>query len=99
MSDTTPAASIGAPATENDIRLSLTDIENALKIIDYAADAGAFRGWEVINQVLMVRQHLAAFLAAAQAAQAAAEAEAAPATTDDAAPAADAPAADAPAAN
>lgn len=85
MSDVAPAA-----ASETEVRLSLADIENAVKVIDYAAEQGAFKGWEVINQVLMVRQHLASFLAAAQAvadANAPAEDAAADSSSETAAPA------------
>jgi hypothetical protein len=58
-----------------DISLSLTDIQNALQVIDYACDQGAFKGWKTIEQVLGVRQRLNAFLEAAAAAAPVAEAE------------------------
>lgn len=62
------------PATETaeggeQIVLSLNDISNAVKVIDFAADQGAFKGWKTIEQVLHVRQRLNAFLETAQAAQ------------------------------
>jgi hypothetical protein len=56
-------------ATEEPITLSLNDIQNAVKVIDFAADQGAFKGWKTIEQVLNVRQRLNSFLEVAQAAQ------------------------------
>jgi hypothetical protein len=78
MSDTANTAPAGVP-------LELSDISNAVQIIDFAADQGAFKGWKTIEQVLGVRQRLNAFLtqaAAAQAADAADAAEAAEAPAD-----------------
>jgi hypothetical protein len=46
--------------------LGLQDIENTLKIIDFAAEQGAFKGWNTIQQVLAVRGKIAAFLTYAQ---------------------------------
>jgi hypothetical protein len=56
-------------AEEAPISLSLNDIQNAVKVIDFAAEQGAFKGWKTIEQVLNVRQRLNAFLEVAQAAQ------------------------------
>lgn len=56
-------------ATEEPISLSLNDIQNAVKVIDFAADQGAFKGWKTIEQVLNVRQRLNSFLEVATAAQ------------------------------
>lgn len=53
----TPEAS--APA------IQITDLQNAVQIIDYACEQGAFKGWKVIEQVIAVREKLATFLAAA----------------------------------
>jgi hypothetical protein len=47
--------------------LSLDDIANAVQVIDHAADQGAFKSWKTIEQVLLVRQRLKAFLEAAAA--------------------------------
>lgn len=69
VNNTVDAADTG-PATTPDISLTLTDIANAVQVIDFAADNGAFRGWETIEKVLSVRQRLNTFLQAAGAAQA-----------------------------
>lgn len=53
----------------NAVPLELSDISNAVQIIDFAADQGAFKGWKTIEQVLGVRQRLNSFLAAAAATQ------------------------------
>lgn len=45
--------------------IGIADLQNAVKIIDYACSNGAFRGWEVIEQVIAVREKIAAFLASA----------------------------------
>lgn len=45
--------------------INITDLENVVKIIDYAADQGAFKGWAVVEQVLAVRNKIQAFVAAA----------------------------------
>ncbi len=44
-----------------DATLFPSDISDAVKIIDYAADQGAFRGWENIRQILVVRDRLHTF--------------------------------------
>jgi hypothetical protein len=44
-----------------DATLFPSDIADAVKIIDHAADQGAFRGWENIRQILVVRDRLHAF--------------------------------------
>lgn len=56
-------------AQQEQVVLSLTDIQNAVKVIDFAADQGAFKGWQVIEQVLSVRNRLNSFLSAAEDAQ------------------------------
>jgi len=65
MSDTsvtTPdAVDPSAPPAPN---LSITDIQNAIRVIDFASDQGAFRGWQTIEQVLLVRNRLNDFLKA-----------------------------------
>jgi hypothetical protein len=45
--------------------LNVTDIVDAIKIIDYAAEQGAFKGWQNIRQILTVRDRLEAFVASA----------------------------------
>lgn len=76
---------------ETPATISILDLANVVKIIDYAADQGAFKGWTVIEQVAGVRQKINTFVEAAQAAQ---EAETANAEGGDApaAPAAEVPA-------
>lgn len=51
------------------VNLNIVDLKNLLSVVDYAAQQGAFKGWETINQVLQVREKLAAFLMAAQQAE------------------------------
>ena len=46
-------------------QLTLADVKNAVNVIDHAANQGAFKGWDVIAQVMQVRQRLAAFVEAA----------------------------------
>ena len=60
--------------------LDIKDIQNVVAIIDYAADQGAFKGWQIINEVAGVRTRLAAFLEVVAEAQKA-QADAAPAPT------------------
>lgn len=75
--------------------IGVVDLQNAVKIIDHAADQGAFKGWQVIEQVIAVRNKLNAFVTAALEAQEAeskaAEAAAQAAASDEAAAAAPAP--------
>lgn len=54
-------------AAAEEVRLSYLDIENAVKVIDYACKEGAFKGWEVIEEVYGVRKRLASFVAYAKA--------------------------------
>ena len=44
--------------------LTLVDLRNVLQVVDYAAQQGAFKGWDVINNVKVVRDRLAAFVSA-----------------------------------
>jgi len=46
--------------------LGIQDIKNALSVIDYAAEQGAFKGWSTIEQVLAVRNRLNNFVNFAQ---------------------------------
>jgi hypothetical protein len=77
---------------QSPVVLSVNDIDNAVKIIDYAADQGAFKGWKTVEQVLLVRKRLTNFLDIAAAAQAQADGNA---TTDAETVVSDAPATDA----
>ena len=56
----TPQPNAEAPS------LALQDIQNILKIIDFAADQGVFKGWTTIQQVFTVREKVAAFVEFAQ---------------------------------
>ena len=54
-----------APAVNEDQKpaaLGIEDIENAVNVIDYACEQGAFKGWNVIEQVNGVRNRLALFV-------------------------------------
>jgi hypothetical protein len=42
--------------------LTLADVKNAVNVIDHAAEQGAFKGWNVIAQVMQVRNRLATFV-------------------------------------
>jgi len=42
--------------------LQVQDLQNLLQVVDYAAEQGAFKGWNTISQVFAVRQKLNAFL-------------------------------------
>lgn len=55
--------------TEPSLNLSITDIADAVKVIDYASEQGAFRGWTNIRQILMLRDRLDTFVTAATASQ------------------------------
>jgi hypothetical protein len=55
--------------TTNQPTLTIQDVQNALRIIDVAAERGAFRGAE-LSQVGGVRDRVAAFLETVAAAQA-----------------------------
>lgn len=49
------------------VNLNITDISDAVKVMDHAAEQGAFRGWDNIRQILALRDRLDAFVAAANA--------------------------------
>lgn len=59
MSETTEAE---APAPENGASLSVSDIMNTVKIIDFACEQGAFKGWTTLENVARVRARLLAFI-------------------------------------
>lgn len=67
MSDVIENQSPAADAAP--VTISILDLANVVKVIDYAADQGAFRGWSVIEQVATLRQKINSFVEAAQAAQ------------------------------
>ena len=50
-----------------DLNLNIDDISDAVKIIDYASEQGAFKGWDNIRQILMVRDKLFNFVVSANA--------------------------------
>lgn len=60
---------------QENVSLNIADLRNLLSVVDYAAAQGAFKGWETINQVLQVREKLAAFVLAAQQAEEAQKAQ------------------------
>lgn len=52
-------------ATEqNQPNLNIDDIRNAIRVIDFSAEQGAFKGWQIIEQVLQVRNRLNDFVKA-----------------------------------
>jgi hypothetical protein len=85
MSDVQNQVQDAAPVAQDQAAIGVVDLQNAVKIIDHAAEQGAFKGWQVIEQVIAVRNKLNAFvtaaLAAQQAEQEAADAAAAAAET------------------
>jgi hypothetical protein len=85
MSDVQNQVQDAAPVAQEQAAIGVVDLQNAVKIIDHAAEQGAFKGWQVIEQVIAVRNKLNAFvtaaLAAQQAEQEAADAAAAAAET------------------
>lgn len=48
------------------LQLSVGDIENAVKVIDFACDQGAFKGWQAIGEVMGIRNRLVTFLRSVQ---------------------------------
>lgn len=65
MADETQVAQEQTAPAVDQPTIGLQDLQNAIKVIDYACDQGAFKGWQVIEQVAAVRSKLAAFVAAA----------------------------------
>jgi hypothetical protein len=51
-------------ANTSEASLNVADIRQAVQIIDAAADHGVFKGWELIRQVMLVRDRLDAFATA-----------------------------------
>jgi hypothetical protein len=56
MADNQPDTSASVP------EINIIDLENCVKIIDHAAEQGAFHGWDVIRQVMEVRDKLNKFV-------------------------------------
>lgn len=54
---------------EHNEGFSIQDIANLVQIIDYAANQGAFKGWDTIRQVQAVRDKAAGFIELTQAQQ------------------------------
>lgn len=48
------------------LQLSVGDIENAVKVIDFACEQGAFKGWQVVGEVMGIRNRLVTFLRSVQ---------------------------------
>jgi hypothetical protein len=65
MSETNAAAEAVTETPEAQPQLQLGDIEAAVKVIDHAANEGAFKGWQVMQEVLMLRNRLVTFVQAA----------------------------------
>lgn len=63
--ETIVSETIDGDGADVSVNLTLNDIQNAVKVIDFAAEQGAFKGWGTIEQVLIVRNRLTAFVAAA----------------------------------
>lgn len=55
---------------QDQVGFSIQDIANLVQIIDYAANQGAFKGWDTIRQVIEVRDKAQAFIEHTQAQQA-----------------------------
>lgn len=64
--DRLEAFSIAAAASE-DVTLNVTDIADAVKIIDHLAEQAVIKGWNNIRQAMAVRDRLDAFFIAANA--------------------------------
>jgi hypothetical protein len=62
----TPAAFPQEPPPDQSQQpmINIVDIQNAVKVIDYAAEQGAFKGWNIIEQVQNLRNKLSEFVVA-----------------------------------
>lgn len=58
-----------AETTTENATLAIADIENAVKVIDHACNEGAFKGWNLIGEVHVIRSRLAAFVEATKTAK------------------------------
>jgi hypothetical protein len=52
------------PSDAEQPQLQIGDIEAAVKVIDYASEQGAFKGWTVVQEVLVLRNRLVSFVRA-----------------------------------
>jgi hypothetical protein len=67
MTDATASdTAVSTDATFEAPSLGIQDIENALRVIDFACEQGAFKGWDTITKVQAVRGKLASFVNFAQ---------------------------------
>lgn len=55
----------GELAAPDSPTINIVDLQNAVKVIDFAAEQGAFKGWQIIKQVMAVRDKLDEFVLAA----------------------------------
>lgn len=46
------------------ITINLADLQNVVRVLDHACEQGAFKGWQVIEQVFTLRAKIANFVAA-----------------------------------
>lgn len=64
VQNTENTAAVVDAATADVPSISVADLRNAVEIIDHACLQGAFKGWQVIEQVMAVRNKIAAFVVA-----------------------------------
>lgn len=83
MSEATTNTENTPEATEQQsAQLQIGDIEAAVKVIDYASEQGAFKGWNVVQEVLVLRNRLVHFVRSVQPDTEATATEAAEATSE-----------------
>lgn len=51
------------------LNLNITDIGDAVKVMDFFADQSCFKGWDNVRKILALRDRLDGFVTAATAAQ------------------------------
>lgn len=66
MTDTTATVPTDGGALPAAAPLNIGDIQNAIRVIDFACEQGAFKGWQVIEQVQAVRFRLLSFVESVQ---------------------------------
>lgn len=71
MSNVDKKAEIPEQQPGVNVSIDIGDLQNALNVIDFACEQGAFKGWGVIREVMVIREKLATFLAATAPARAA----------------------------
>lgn len=84
--ETTPVATeaatpVAGPAADAPT-LSITDIVNAVRVMDHMVEQGALKGWQIIQEVFGLRTRLNAFAETVIASEAAANAANAPVETN-----------------